>query len=133
MQRADGTHEFPDRGVSPVWQSESGELVFSASSFWREGKTFTYAVPKRGRWLPCTLPVFPTRKKCDARLCWITVLGERLLASWTACDYPFRALRKDGCVYHHNSEVSDIQWLTPEYEDELTSHGQTKENHNAAQ
>lgn len=125
MQRSDGTYDLPEASkATPVWQEEGGEVVTRivhqfGEPTWRDGTV--EVKPKPGRWLPWTPPVFPVRRKCSSRLCWITVAGKRKLASFTDSDYPFRISVGGGCCeYYQADRVTDIQWLTPEFEDELT-------------
>lgn len=112
-----------DESVSPFWQRDDGLVVryHPDHGKWYElNGECAWSRVQNGNWMPWTPPKFPVRKKCDIRLCRITAFGKRQLASWTDCEYSFRVLiRKGQCDYFRYEYVSDIEWLSPEYEDEL--------------
>jgi hypothetical protein len=122
MQRTDGTYDLPDEKVSRVWQHEDGAILSAirksdeSLAFWENrGNPIT---PQSGRWLPWTPPVFPTRKKMPFRLCRVNLRGN---------GEHYASFRTDGRTYSFNLPMGDykptqvdvLQWLTPEYEDEL--------------
>lgn len=124
MQRPDGTYDLPASSVAIFWSSEQGEVVrFSlVDSEWHaitHGKPID---PQPGRWLPWTPPVFPQRKKCAVRLCIVEYEGRQQLAAWFLEEQPIPFRIADPCLWL-KGDARVIKWLTPEFEDELTTEG----------
>lgn len=87
--------------------------------------TFTIIRQQRsagGRWLPWTPPVFPVRKKNRIRLARIEFRNTEAIAAWFDASeskyYTWSVLHLS--ELHWVDKATVIQWLTPEYEDELT-------------
>ena len=122
MFRPDGTYDLPDEKVSRFWESCEQLCVYwdalAGSFFTTDGDGVR---PQPGRWLPWTPPTFPTRKKTELRRAKVRVdlCGETIGVRTEKKRYQW-SLPIDGewnC--RHDSEVTVLEWLDPEYEDEL--------------
>lgn len=119
MQRTDGTYDLPDASVSLVWQSEQGQVVrYNTHELWQGWKVMTGECVnlKPGRWLPWQPPTFPTRKKNPVRICVADFSGIRQTAAWIEGRLFEFVTKNEG---YGASAVKNIEWLTPEYEDEV--------------
>lgn len=123
---ADGTHKLPDHNIATCWRNDSGELICwsRALNMWN-GPLDVAMFPPEGRWLPLTEPTFPTRKKTELRRAKVRVGGRTFVAvfSHAKCEnqWTFVDDTNDCWIRRSDSEVSVLQWLDPEYEDELPS------------
>ena len=101
-------YELPDKTTSEWWVMEDSYAPLRI--------TFHPGFYTPGRWLPVELPKFPEREKAPARLCMATVDGERQMLVWfnRSCEMQFRSTKEE-YRWRWNHEVTDIEWLTPEY------------------
>lgn len=125
MQRSDGTYDRPDKTISLVWQDESGFIArwnpLSHHTCWYDigGESIK---PQPGRWLPWTPPVFPVRKKNRIRTARVKFRGIETIGAWFDVKgntyFTWAVLVQS--ELHFTDDATLIEWLQPEYEDELT-------------
>lgn len=120
-KNTDGTYKLPDHAVAACWRHESGELLsWSRSSNSWNGPFHLAVNPPEGRWLPLTEPTFPQRKRNPFRMCIVRLNGEEknrvavFRTSGTSHSFSVNVFA-DKC----ENDLTVVQWLTPEYEDEL--------------
>lgn len=123
-------YELPDPAMSKLWLNEHDDEPMVAffgdcgRVYVRQTGVSSGREPEPGRWLPVTLPTFPTREKAPMRLCTAIVKDHegRQLLCWHDS--------ADGASFRHHDidvgwlsdgEVTCVEWLTPEYLDELVS------------
>lgn len=119
-QNKDGTWKLPDASVSLVWQEQNGaiEAYRASEGVWLgvSGHCF------KGRWLPWQPPTFPTRKKTELRRAKVRVDGREIVAvhSHSKLDNPWTHICTTGhWACSSAAAVEVLQWLDPEYEDEV--------------
>ena len=121
----DGTYKLPDEKVSLVWQRDDGAIVhkrLATDDSWHGPYFVGCKGPPVGHWLPWTPPVFPVRKKTELRLAKVRIGNHEYTAvtSQKKAGYPWTVVWNDDCwVCRRDNEVTVLEWLTPEYEDEL--------------
>jgi len=117
-------YDFPNHSVAKHWcELEGTKLFYSTCTecWWDMERNVTVDTPKKGRWLPWTLPKFPI--KCnEIRLCIIKYrCGNNSLVTQEAAWYAREAklghtsYYTQQLVWVHQSEVESVQWLTEEY------------------
>lgn len=133
-KNTDGTWALPDASVSQVWSERDGLIARynelydiwydengHNSSTSKDVRHIVNSRPIAGHWLPWTPPTFPERMKTPLRRARVRRGVKELVAcymhdnddcKWCGnfCD--------TGWVCRNDSEVTVLEWLDPEYEDE---------------